>query len=90
MTTIIEAEEKAAAEEAPAVAVASAAATTAAAAAAAAKPKVEFDKAVLIDEGTGGLNQDVLQVFVKKKNKPIDIKRLPRCGQGCQMKNSIF
>ncbi len=89
MTTIIEAEEKAAAEEAPAVAVASAAATTAAAAAAA-KPKVEFDKAVLIDEGTGGLNQDVLQVFVKKKNKPIDIKRLPRCGQGCQMKNSIF
>ncbi len=90
MTTIIEAEEKAAAEEAPAVAVAAAAATTAAAAAAAAKPKVEFDKAVLIDEGTGGLNQDVLQVFVKKKNKPIDIKRLPRCGQGCQMKNSIF
>ena len=89
MTTIIEAEEKAAAEEAPAVAVASAAATTAAAAAAA-KPKVEFNKAVLIDEGTGGLNQDVLQVFVKKKNKPIDIKRLPRCGQGCQMKNSIF
>ena len=88
MTTIIEAEEKAAAEEAPAVAVAAAATT--AAAAAAAKPKVEFDKAVLIDEGTGGLNQDVLQVFVKKKNKPIDIKRLPRCGQGCQMKNSIF
>ena len=44
----------------------------------AAAPPDDFDKTVLIDDETGGLNRDVVQVFVKKKSRPIDIKRLPR------------